>query len=740
MKNALIIVAAMVFGSPMYGQEKSNSSFVQDDFKNPPAQYRPMPFWHINGEMTESGILEQMKEAKDVNFSGLAILPVHSTQPEFLSEAYFKKYSFLLENAQKLGMQVILYDDTGFPSGTAGGRIERDYPQYLRKSLEKIEYDVSGLPYWKSKVPEGKLMAVVGMNMKTLERVDLSSFINSDILSWQVPGRENWRVMFFMSTTATFWKSHMPVDYMDTTAVNQFINLTYEEYAKRYQSYIGNTIELSFFDDVGFLRRERTWTGGFNEKFTDLNGFDPTLYYPALWYDIGEETEASRVAFFNTRSELLAEGYPKMVTQWTKAHGLKNTGHPPGNYGIQPVDMHGDIFKYYRYTDLPLADAIIDYGNGLDGFKLISSAADYYDRPVVSTEVYGAFNEKIVDVNMLYRTIMELFVRGINFVVPHGMWYNPEKMGIPPLISPKSEKLAPALPAYSNYVGRSCYLLQGGRKVTDIAILYPIASLQAEYYFDAPENKRAGSWAYPEADYQKVGSILTNQIHRDFTFLHPEFLASDKYTVQKSNLRLENEENYQDYKVLIIPGGKTISIKALEKIKDFYDKGGKVLATTLLPSIAAEMGNNPQVVKIIKEMFGENPSQKAEVQTNAKGGGALFVQIPTGENLDEALDEFLAYKDVSFVDNSDVSGKLGTFSYLHKIKDGKDIYFFANSSDQAIRTEVLLKGKVDFEEWDPNSGSITSSQDTNYIKKDGQTYTRASLVLPPVKSTFWVEK
>ena len=91
----------------------------------------------------------------------------------------------------------------------------------------------------------------------------------------------------------------MPVDALDPEAVKQFIDLTYNEYAKRFSSYFKNTIQLTFFDDVGFLRRERTWTGKFNEKFKELNGFSPALYYPALWYDIGSETEAARIAFFD---------------------------------------------------------------------------------------------------------------------------------------------------------------------------------------------------------------------------------------------------------------------------------------------------------------------------------------------------------------------------------------------------------------------------------------------------------
>ena len=113
------------------------------------------------------------------------------------------------------------------------------------------------------------------------------------------------------------------------------------------ETYFGNIIKMTFFDDVGFWRHPRNWTPRFNEKFEELNGFDPRHYYPALWHDIGPETEAVRYAFFLTRAELLAEGFPKLVGAWAKKHGVKDTGHPPGNYDPTPIDMNADIFKFF---------------------------------------------------------------------------------------------------------------------------------------------------------------------------------------------------------------------------------------------------------------------------------------------------------------------------------------------------------------------------------------------------------
>jgi len=740
MKKSFVfhIVLILIFTTELFAQT-TNNELWKSGFKNPPKQYYPTPFWHMNGELTDSEIERQMYDAKHkAKFNGVAILPVGNTKPDFLSPEFFKKYIKILETARTLDVNVILYDDTGFPSGAAGGLFEVAYPKDTRKLLEKTDTVISGKTVYTCSVPSGKLFATIAMNTKSLERINLEKFIVSNKLTWQIPTGE-WRIMFFSLVEAPgfTYKNVKNVDLLDPDAVSNFMKLTYDEYANHFKDYFGNTIQLTFFDDVGMLKRETTWTGKFDEKFKEVNGFDPALYYPALWYNIGAETQAARVAFFNTRSELIAEGYMKKVTEWTKKHHLKNTGHPPENYNRQPVNMSGDIFKFFRHTDIPLADQITKYGRGRDGYKLMSSTSDLYDRPITATEIYGNFKEAVVDTAMLYRALMEMVARGINYVVPHGMWYDTSKITIPPLVSPYSEKLASALPNYSDYVGRVCYTLQGGRTVADIALLYPIASLQAEYYFDAPDNKGLG-WAYPELDYLKIGDMLTNDIRRDFTFVHPEYLASDKYSIKNKHIHLNNAENFQDYKLIIVPGGKTISLKTLQKIKKFYDVGGKVIFTSLLPSKSAEIGKDNEVVKIISEMLGS--SNTSVPKTNENGGKAIFIAKVSTDVLAKTLADCMPNADVVFASNPIIKSELGVFSYLHKVKYGRDIYYFANSSDDTIDTEVLLRGKLRLDNVNPHNGLIDTMNNVSYLQQNGETYTKCRLVLKPVSSVFRISQ
>ena len=83
---------------------------------------------------------------------------------------------------------------------------------------------------------------------------------------------------------------------------------------------------------------------------------------------------------YGLRAELMAEGYPRQVARVVRrSHGLSSIGHPPGNYCTKiTTDMHGDILKFYRHTQIPLTDYIFYYGHGRDGLQ----AGRFGGRPV----------------------------------------------------------------------------------------------------------------------------------------------------------------------------------------------------------------------------------------------------------------------------------------------------------------------------------------------------------------------
>jgi hypothetical protein len=79
----------------------------------------------------------------------------------------------------------------------------------------------------------------------------------------------------------------------------------------------------------------------------------------------------------------------------------------------------------------------------------------------------------------------------------------------------------------------------------------------------------------------------------------------------------------------------------------------------------------------------------------------------------------------------------GALTYIHKVKNGRDIYFFANSSEKPVDTKVVLRGEKNLRIWNPHTGEREEAKFTN-PEMNGQPMTTVQLTLPPVTSVFYI--
>jgi hypothetical protein len=271
---------------------------------------------------------------------------------------------------------------------------------------------------------------------------------------------------------------------------------------------------------------------------------------------------------------------------------------------------------------------------------------------------------------------------------------------------------------------------------------------------------REGGFAPLGTDYQDVGEALFRGLRVDYTYLHPEVLVN-RSTIDNHKLILNNRENREEYSVLIVPAGDTLSAAAAAKIKEFYDQGGTVISTTQLPTKSAEFGKDREVRQAIADVFGISPDAplKADVRRaqdrlnfyvfwyyikqNKAGGKAIFLPTPHPWLLDFALKLALPLRDV---DIQEPMGMLkrgpdydGALTYIHKVKDSRDIYFFANSSPKSIDTKVVLRGHKTLTIWNPHTGAQEPAESTPG-EANGQPVTTVRLVLPSVASLFFIQE
>lgn len=698
-------------------------------FANPPQRCWPRPLWFWNNTLvTPATAREQMQLARDrCRYGGFGILPFGKRfAPPYLGEDYFSLYGAAIDQAKALGLTLSLYDEYGFPSGSAGAKNSSDtslfaqrWPNLTIKRLDKVEWQVTGPAHFATPLPPGQLAALVAMNTRSRDRVELSGLVRGSHFEWEAP-TGTWRLMAFVCV-----KDGEPIcDYLDPEACDRFIQLTHQAYFDHFGSHFGTTIDSTFFDEPTLYRAQgRTWTGQFNEKFQARHGFDPRPYYPALWEDIGPATQAARNFLFGFRSELYAAGFPKRIQEWCTAHRITATGHQDQEEVVNPVSVSGDLMKCFQYLEIPGIDKIGGNRPAERFYKVVSSAAYNWDRAQIMSETYGAMGD--IPWESMYHVAMEQYTKGINRLIPHGMWYDDSKVAFKPELSWRHPAYAGRLPEFNTYLARLNLLLQDqAAHVADIAVLYPIATLQGSHHLDGPLGFYAGGVAVPEADYVDVGEILAVNLGRDYTFLHPDVLA-EKCRIEGGHLILPNRIHPGRFSVLILPGHRTIAWSSLAKIREFWEAGGAVIATGELPSKSAEFGRDAEVQRTVSALFGQPYAAR-----NAQGRFATHLSTLTADALQAALDAACPNYDVCFPPGQ-------ALRYIHKSSAERQVYFLANLNPDLTETVATLRGDLALESWDPHSGTIQPVI-LQHANRDGQALTELPLKLPYLRSLFLI--
>jgi hypothetical protein len=743
------------------------------DFKEPPRQYWGHAWFTFNlGGLTYDSVKAMIQRAVDSNsYGGFMITPsagrgfrqgagtTTDNNASYLNDEFFRLYKVAIEEGLKLGLPMdILYDELQFPTGMAGGLFYAAHPEDAEKSLEKTEKDVAGPAQVELTMPEENSMYIgtTMMNLDTLECVDITDKMSRNDFTFkgQVP-EGHWKVMLFYLDTS---RRRGICDYLSAKAVSELINIMYDKYYENLKEYFGSMIKETFFDEPSMHNnvRGRLWTPGYNKAFEEKYGYSPMKYYPALWYDIGKDTGAVRNALFGFRTELYTENFIGQMAAWCQEHGIALSGHMDQEEAPNPVGTQGDLMKVFKHEQVPTIDDIWFTGRSNTSYKIVTSAAFNYDRPIIQAETYAAYQRPWQNAKAAYRTAMDQHAMGIN-----------QQVGNRPAEADT--------PEMGRFVGRMEYLLRGGRHVADIAVLYPIATLQAEYKFAQPVRVEPvtggsrgrgepgfyfaleGGIVTPENDYMEIGEMLFRGLRIDYTYLHPEVLQS-KCIIDGNQLIIDNKENREAFRVLLMPGCDTISVKTAEKIREFYLAGGTVIATGVLPKHSAEFDKDREVQQMIGEVFGipEYGPMTAAIRAytddfktyfaheNQTGGKAYFLPQPDPAMISDILNEAVPVRDVAIQLPPTWPVKMnkqydGALTYIHKVKGNWDIYFFANSTDQAIDTKVVLRGNKSLALWNPHTGD-REQPDISVSEAAGQPVTTVPLVLQPLTSVFYVQE
>ncbi len=119
---------------------KNNDKFNLNHFISPDVSYAPVYIWVWNDICTPEIIDEQLAEMKRLGIRAFYILPEPkefrpdsmptNLSPDYLSEEFFELCAYAIDKGSSLGMNCWIYDEGGWPSGGACGKVVEDHPEY----------------------------------------------------------------------------------------------------------------------------------------------------------------------------------------------------------------------------------------------------------------------------------------------------------------------------------------------------------------------------------------------------------------------------------------------------------------------------------------------------------------------------------------------------------------------------------------------------------------------------------
>jgi hypothetical protein len=94
-------------------------------------------FWAINAPLDLRKLCGQLDEMKSCGFDGAVFHPrFYPDKPEYLGNEYLEILSDVILYAKSIDLEFWIYDENGYPSGTAGGKTLKMFPELASTWLD----------------------------------------------------------------------------------------------------------------------------------------------------------------------------------------------------------------------------------------------------------------------------------------------------------------------------------------------------------------------------------------------------------------------------------------------------------------------------------------------------------------------------------------------------------------------------------------------------------------------------
>lgn len=679
-------------------------------FADPPPGYGEVPFyWFVGDPLTKERLTWQLDELHSKGVSGVQLNFPHSVgggggfgapypaDPPLFSEKWWELWRWLTGECRKRGMGIGVSDYVlAWPGNGAWVDEVIALPglqgSVLSSQASRAEH---GRPV-AMELPEN-LLSVMAYPVKNgaldgASAVDLRPFVTGRSLTWEVPAGE-WQV-----TAVSYEVNPSSIDPMNPEVGKEITKRFFQRFEDHTPGRDRKGLNYFFQDELMFGVYGNLWTKRFAEEFQRRKGYDLIPYLPALFADIGPVTPKIRLDYSDVKAALTEEGYFRPIFDWNATRGMIY-GCDQAGRGLDPAEF-GDYFRCVRWFTAPGHDTPGVGADLLKG-KVSSSISHLYHRPRVWLEGYHSAGWGMTPAALMQAT-RENYVFGCNLLCLHGLYYTTHG-GFWEWAPPCYHFRMPYwqhMGVFLKYFERLSYLLSQGDHRCDVAVMYPVAPLEA-----GMDGERSVSTAFT------MGAGLFGQ-GIDFDFI--DFQSLERAKFQGKQLLVSGEA----YRVLVLPAMAAVRWSTIQQALRFFRSGGIVIATGRLPEVSDRAGrHDPRLDAAVREIFGlaSNETEAGKVptpQTNAAGGLGVFI---AEKNDGQAI----VGQVKQVVDRSiprDFVPEGGAY-VLHRKIDRRDVYMVVNAA-KGSECFFRAKGKAEF--WDPWTGTTrpvyTSTETTDGTK------------------------
>lgn len=502
-------------------------------------EYQSVPFWSWNDRLDKDILVQQINWMKEQGIGGFFMHARGGLRTPYLSEEWMQCADACVEAAKQQGMQAWMYDENGWPSGFAGGKLLEDEENRDAHITYKIgQYDETA---WLS-------YSLFGEKLQPVKEYTPDECLN----------------LYLNISPST-------ADILNGEVVDKFLAETHEKYAQRYGNQLVDCFTGFFTDEPQYYRWGVAYTRVMPEEFRRRYGeelFDSL----GLLFVEKEGYRTFRYRYWYTMQQLMLHNFGEKIYNWCEDHGVQFTGHYVEEQSLTgQMSCCSGVMPFYKYMHMPGIDWLNRWVGNKLSLKQISSVAQQYGKKQVLSETYGCCGWDVTPAEL--KKIGDFqYVGGVNRTCQHLIPYaehGQRKRDYPSHFSSINPWIGDYFKEFNDYFTRLGYLLANSRELVRIGMLHPMRSAYFDYK-DLDVLPGNGLEKLEKAFYKQLEMFAAHQI--PYHLLDETLLEEDGF-VKGNKIGC----GLCQYDYLVIPSCYTMGRHTENLIRQYIENGGKVL-------------------------------------------------------------------------------------------------------------------------------------------------------------------